>query len=128
MSALDGLKDFNGWIVGELNKIFTDQHRAENVMARLRQRHVAHSLNRERKSLNGLGRVRMEVDPYVYHYWGNRLGYQCWRDPQFLREMERDNPEMRVKCSGTKTQVGCTGILVPISRGTRRFVKSYGDG
>lgn len=31
-----------------------------------------------------------------YHYWGQRLGYDCWNDPQFVREYLRDNPDSRV--------------------------------
>jgi hypothetical protein len=28
-----------------------------------------------------------------WHYWGHRLGYECWEDKTFLREFLRDNPE-----------------------------------
>lgn len=39
----------------------------------------------------------MMIDPISYHYWGQRLGYECWEDPQFRREYLRDNPASRVK-------------------------------
>jgi hypothetical protein len=58
------------------------------------------------KSVNGLGRFRMRIDPYTYHYFGQRLGYKCWQDKQFLDEFERDNPYAKVNCGGTKIQAG----------------------
>jgi hypothetical protein len=74
----------------------------------------------EHRSMDGLGRVRMMVDPTAFHYWGQRLGYQCWNDSQFLREFERDNPAVRVKCGGTRVMTGWTPA-------PKRFVKSYGE-
>ena len=35
------------------------------------------------------GRVRMKVCPEVYHFWGGRLGYECWKDKTFLSDMEK---------------------------------------
>ena len=32
-------------------------------------------------------------------------GYECWKDPQFVREFARDNPAARVRCHGTRIQV-----------------------
>jgi hypothetical protein len=43
------------------------------------------------------GEVTMQVHPTIFHYWGQRLGYECWDDEQFCKEMCRDNPELRVK-------------------------------
>jgi hypothetical protein len=61
------------------------------------------------KSLDGLGRLRMVITADAYHYWGRRLGYECWRDKAFLREYERDNAAVRVKSRGTRIQVGYRG-------------------
>ena len=57
-------------------------------------------------AVNGIGRLRMRVDGTAFHYWGQRVGYGCWKDEQFLKEFERDNPEARVRCGGTRMQVG----------------------
>jgi hypothetical protein len=73
--------------------------------AEQRQRMVA-ARTGEHRSMDGLGRVRLSIDAAAYHYWGQRLGYKCWSDPQFLREFERDNPHARVKCGGTKIMLG----------------------
>jgi hypothetical protein len=72
---------------------------------------AARALPVETKSIEGLGRLRMVITPDAFHYWGRRLGYECWRDHQFLREFERDNPAVRVKSRGTRIQVGYTPSL-----------------
>jgi len=43
------------------------------------------------------GQVEMMIDPISYHYWGQRLGYECWDDKAFRREYLRDNPSSRIK-------------------------------
>jgi len=78
----------------------------EEVSAAVTQKQLSPVSNREAKSLNGVGRLRMTVDPASFHYWGLRLGYDCWKDRQFLDEYERDNPECKIKCKGTKIQMG----------------------
>jgi len=85
-------------------------HKKEWVNAGIQQKKIAKqtSIN-EFKSVDGIGRLRMRVDPTLYHYWGHKLGYGCWKDAQFLREIERDNPEVRVKSGGTRLQVGFSG-------------------
>lgn len=79
---------------------------------------IAREFQTENRSIDGLGRLRMAVSADAFHYWGQRLGYDCWKDAQFLREFERDNPAVRVKCGGTRVQVGW--------QGDKRFTKRYG--
>lgn len=89
------------------------------VQAGIQQRRIAKQSNEiDRKSIDGIGRLRMRIDPTLYHFWGAKLGYDCWRDAQFLREVERDNPEVRVKCGGTRLQVGFSG-------GTKRSSQKF---
>ena len=40
-----------------------------------------------------------------FHYWGQRLGYACWNDPQFRREYLRDNEYARVQSRPRQTTV-----------------------
>lgn len=47
-----------------------------------------------------------EID---YHGWAMKFAdrdgnpdYQCWKDPEFVREYKRDNPELRC-CEGKRT-------------------------
>lgn len=106
-NALDDLPgDLRSQVVNE----FKTGYRKEWVNAGIQQKKIAKqtSINNF-KSVDGIGRLRMRVDPTLYHYWGHKLGYGCWKDSQFLREVERDNPEVRVKSTGTRLQVGFDG-------------------
>lgn len=53
----------------------------------------------------GGGFVDMMIDPVSYHYWGKRLGYECWDDAQFRREYKRDNPAARVRSESNRLVV-----------------------
>ena len=64
--------------------------------------------------------VKFAILPAYYHYWGQRLGYECWEDEQFVREFLRDNPECRVKSRSGKIM---SGWRPP----DKRFHKSYGE-
>lgn len=57
------------------------------------------------RSLEGVGQLRLRVPPLAFHYWGQRLGYECWEDEQFVREFIRDNPEVAVRNYSKKTVV-----------------------
>lgn len=53
----------------------------------------------------------MMIPPASYHYWGQRLGYECWEDEQFVREYWRDNEVCRVKTRPANVVVGWTAAL-----------------
>lgn len=110
-------------LIDDLNKIFTAQHDAEKRVVGVRQRMAAKALGQGRKAINGLGRPRLEVDSFAYHYWGKRLGYACWRDERFLQEFERDNEACRVKSGGTKEIM--VGYGSKLSGASKRFSKKY---
>jgi len=71
------------------------------------------------------GYVMMQVHPFSYHYWGNRLGYQCWEDTQFKREYLRDVPEARVRSVNPNPTVIVQGRGSLASLGAKRFSKVY---
>ena len=104
-----------------LEKEFREGRLKQHVDA---QKNAAKTIGSSRetdyKSVNGLGRLRLRIDPYTYHYFGQRLGYNCWHNEEFLKEFERDNPASRVNCGGTKIQAGY---------GTKKtkFTKKYGS-
>ncbi len=79
------------------------------VQAGIQQKRIAKDSERETRAIDGIGRLRMRIDPTLYHAWGTKYGYDCWKDSQFLREVERDNPEVRVRCGATRLQVGFSG-------------------
>jgi hypothetical protein len=55
--------------------------------------------------------VELNIPPTSYHYWGQRLGYECWEDKQFVREFWRDNEVCRVNNRPAKTVIGWTAAL-----------------
>lgn len=67
--------------------------------------------NLEAKDMGKMGRKVASIPPDSYHYWGQRLGYECWGDKQFLAEFLRDNPECGVNY-GKRTMVGGAKELV----------------
>lgn len=69
------------------------------------------------------GEVKMMIHPTSYHYWGQRLGYQCWEDKQFCAEYLRDNPEARVRSQADHLTVRVDGGLA--DRAAKRFRKTY---
>jgi hypothetical protein len=50
----------------------------------------------------------MQLDLSSYLFWRLKEGPYVFKDPAFKRALERDNPEVKVKCGGTKIQVGRT--------------------
>ena len=96
--------------------------------AHIQQQRLARQLRSdgldERRAVDGIGSAKLEITPESFHYWGAHFkrrddaagiigttGYECWKDPQFVREFARDNPAARVRCHGTRIQVqgGFTG-------------------
>jgi hypothetical protein len=75
------------------------------------------------KDGNG-GEVSLMIHPFSYHYWGQRLGYQCWEDGAFLREYWRDNPEARVRSVADSPVVVVQGNAPR----AKRFSKVYPSG
>ncbi len=74
---------------------------AQRAVAREQQLKAAEFLQqmggREACTVEGLGQLVLRITPQAYHYWGTRLGYECWQDPQFRHEFHRDNEAARVK-------------------------------
>ena len=56
-------------------------------------------------AMNGVGELKARIPIDAYHYWGQRLGYECWGDKQFFNEFLRDNPEVAVRNYTKKTIV-----------------------
>lgn len=78
----------------------------------------------EHRAMDGIGQLRMRVPLDAYHFWGQKLGYDCWNDKQFLHEFERDNPAVKVKSAGgTKLQFGYQASTAS----AKKFSKSYGS-
>ncbi len=91
-------------------------------LAQRRQEEAARVGGVRRRRRRGGASPFMQVPPESFHYWGQRLGYECWDDPQFVREFLRDNPECRVQTRADEPQVGWK----PIERRVR-YHKSFGE-
>jgi hypothetical protein len=81
----------------------------DRALAERRRKGVGKVNGQVSRSVDGLGELTARIDNIAYHYWGKRIGYECWADKQFLKEFLRDNPEARVRSHGTKLQVGYNG-------------------
>lgn len=75
---------------------------------------------------DGGGEVTMQVHKTSYHYWGQRLGYECWDDPQFVREYLRDNPEARVRSTSNRTVLTVNGRRSPARPASRPRITGRG--
>jgi hypothetical protein len=64
--------------------------------------HNAH----EAKAIEGVGQKLGSIPADAYHYWGQRLGYECWDDKQFMTEFFQQNPETAVRNRVKRTTVG----------------------
>lgn len=59
----------------------------------------------EAHNIEGVGRLKARIPIEAWHYWGQRLGYECWEDKQFLDEFLRDNPETAIRNYAKRTTV-----------------------
>lgn len=59
----------------------------------------------EARSIDGVGQLKARIPLAAWHYWGQRLGYECWEDSQFLEEFLRDNPETAIRNYAKRTIV-----------------------
>lgn len=70
---------------------------AERNLAKIEAiRHGQFNQRNEARSVEGIGQKIGTIPPTAFHYWGQRLGYECWEDKQFVLEFLRDNPETAV--------------------------------
>ena len=91
------LEEFRtGW---ELRKI--QSYTQKKLMGELNKLHHGH--------VDGLGQLSCRIPVDSYHYWGQRLGYSCWKDKKFVAEFLRDNPECKVNSKAVNTTVRVSG-------------------
>lgn len=75
---------------------------------------------------NGFGgEIAIRVHAESFHYWGQRKGYECWKDDQFKREYWRDNPASRVKNHARQTTVAVPANVPTTAKCKKRFSKRY---
>ena len=80
---------------------------AQEYLTLARQSRIAKATQVLQKAhVEGVGQHDMKVDGYAFHSWGQKLGYKCWGDAEFLREYKRDNPSVAVKHDRRKNKIG----------------------
>lgn len=96
-----------------LGQAVVEELRTGQLMKQVQEREAMAAVQKERGERYHKGDVRptMMIPPTSYHYWGQRLGYDCWEDEQFVREFLRDNEVCRVKTRPANTVVGWTAAL-----------------
>jgi hypothetical protein len=96
----------NGWNVAKVKDAISSKQQA-----------VFNNQNAAR-SIDGLGELKARIPPNSFHYWGQRLGYECWSDKQFLNDFIKHNPEVAIRNRVKRTVVNgavftASGHLVP---------------
>ena len=74
------------------------------------QKRAMAALNQQlHRHIDGLGQLSARIPVDSYHYWGQRLGYACWKDEDFVQGFFRDNPECRVNSKAENTTLLVNG-------------------
>lgn len=74
------------------------------------QKKAMAALNQQlHRHVDGLGQLSARIPADSYHYWGQRLGYSCWKDDDFVQKFFRDNPECRVNSKAENTTLLVNG-------------------
>ena len=89
-------------LVPQLEAEFRRGWQMKRVKAEVQSKQAAKHTSERHRSIEGLGQKVGSIPGDAYHFWGHKLGYQCWDDPQFLKEFWRDNPQCKVNSGGTK--------------------------
>jgi hypothetical protein len=94
---------------GQLEKELRTGWQRNRIEAAVEARKFTKENAKRHKSIEGLGQLVARIPRTAYHFWGQKLGYECWNDKAFMDEFLRDNPELKVNSGGTKEiQVGWT--------------------
>lgn len=101
LREIEGRQAFEN-LVSDLNRGFM----AQVVLAQNQVRQERAQLEASPLIANeGNLRPKAVINGPDYHYWGQRLGYDCWSDEGFVKEYLRDNPDSRVNAKMTRTSI-----------------------
>lgn len=104
-------------LVPQLEAEFRRGWQMKRVNAELSSKKAAKYAQMRHKSIDGIGQKVASIPGHAFHFWGKKLGYQCWDDKQFMHEFLRDNPQCKVNSGGTKEiSVGWVPSSSPRSR------------
>lgn len=98
--------------VGDITKevmAVLQRRRALAVLEAAKRLDLAAKAGRERYHIedkSGGGYVAFQIDPVIYHAFGQRWGYAAWRDKDFIRDTLKRIPQARVVSRSRKPKVG----------------------
>jgi hypothetical protein len=105
--VLETLSFADGELINRMNNVFRSDYKVKKAMAAARQANVMRQLGRNRKSVDGMGQVVLEVDEELAGMLRVQYGRNCFHDPDFVKFLQRTYPELfKIQCQGTKIQVG----------------------
>ena len=87
------------------------ERRALAVLEASKRLDLAAKAGRERfhiEDRSGGGYVQFMIDPVFYHAFGQKWGYDCWRDEDFVRDTIKKNEACRVVSRARKASVSFT--------------------
>lgn len=85
----------------------SEENAREVVKALDRQQRIARWFHQNRpRAVEGLGGQEMAMDPYFRQYFKMRHGSDPIDDAHLQRFVRRRNPELNVRSTGTRIQVG----------------------
>lgn len=77
----------------------------EKILGAIEAKKLSKSAQHYHRGVDGLGRLRARIPASSFHYWGQRLGYDCWKNEEFLKQYLKDN-KLEVAGGKTKLSVG----------------------
>jgi len=96
----------------------------ERIQAEVTAKRVGKASEKYARGIDGVGKLVGRIPTSAYHYWGQRLGYECWKDQKFVKEFFRDNPSLKSQGGATKLQVGYASSAKPKPSG---IVDQFGN-
>lgn len=109
--------EIDGSLAVQLEQELRNGWQKNRIDAAIEAKQAAKYAYQKHKSVDGIGQKIASIPPTAFHFWGQKLGYDCWNDKGFMREFLRDNPECRVNSGGTKDiHVGWVPSSSPRSR------------
>lgn len=89
-------------LAAEMEAEFRRGWQMNRINAEIESKQAAKYTKMRHKSIEGLGQKVASIPGNAYHFWGHKLGYQCWDDKGFIKEFLRDNDQCKVNSGGTK--------------------------
>ena len=91
----------------EMDRIFREDFNGKLVAALERQRRAAAFYRAmEPHAVDGIGELKMVVDPFLHGMYRSVYGQRCFEDPEWVEYFLKHSPEARVRSTGTRVQVG----------------------